>query len=192
MSQAGFGGKQLYHATRRRAAAGLSLVELMITLAVGVILLTIATPSFVNMAQNNRAATQTNELLSALHIARSEAATRGVPVSVCASANALTCATAGDWPKGWIVFTDAAGAAGSVDAGDAVLRSSPALEGGATLGAKRGVTPISFVRYFPLGFLDSPANVQFELRIPKCQSDNNRDVTITTAGKPEITHVACS
>ena len=176
---------------RHVRGAGFTLVELMITLAVMVILISIATPGFIGVAQNNRAATQANELLSALHIARSEAATRGVPVSVCASANTTSCAGASDWAQGWIVFTDAVAPSGSVDAGDAVLRTSPGLVGGATLTARRGGTPVSFVRYFPLGFLDTTADVQFQLRVPKCVRDSNRDVVISPAGKPGVTHIAC-
>ena len=53
--------------------SGFTLIELMITLAVAAIVLTVGIPSFREMMRENRLATQTNEFLAAL--ARVAAAT---------------------------------------------------------------------------------------------------------------------
>ena len=52
---------------------GFTLVELMITLFIISILLTVGLPSLRSYAQSNQLVASSNELLSALHIARSEA-----------------------------------------------------------------------------------------------------------------------
>jgi len=85
---------------------GFTLVELMITVAIAGIFAMAAAPSFTKMIQNNRLATQSNTLIGALNLARSESIKRGFNVILCRSSNGATCAVAGDWDQGWIVFVD--------------------------------------------------------------------------------------
>ena len=85
---------------------GFTLVELMITLAIAVILLTVGVPSFSTMIKNNRLTAATNDLLAAVNLARSEAVTRGHRVTVCKSADQVTCVSDSGWEQGWMVFTD--------------------------------------------------------------------------------------
>ena len=61
---------------------GFTLLELMVTVAVAAILATVAVPGFRDLIQNNRVTTQTNELVSALNFARTEAVKRGRNVAV--------------------------------------------------------------------------------------------------------------
>jgi len=61
---------------------GFSLLELMATVAVGGILLAIGLPSFVNLIKSNRLTTQTNSVLTALHLARNESINRGHDIRV--------------------------------------------------------------------------------------------------------------
>ena len=67
------GGKE----KRTRSMEGVTLIELMITLSVAAILLSLAIPSFQQIAATNRVAGLTNELTAALNLARSEAIKRG-------------------------------------------------------------------------------------------------------------------
>ncbi|MEJ1296967.1 MAG: GspH/FimT family pseudopilin [Candidatus Sedimenticola sp. (ex Thyasira tokunagai)] len=64
---------------------GMTLVELMVTLAVGGILLAIAVPSYRTMVQNNRLAAGANEFVSSMSLARSEALKRRADVTVTAT-----------------------------------------------------------------------------------------------------------
>ena len=96
---------------------GFTLIELIITVAIVAILLAIGVPSFQEMMRNNRVAAHTNDRLSSLNLARSEAIKRGVRVSLCKSSDGLSCATTGDWTQGWIVFVDTDNDA-TVDAGE--------------------------------------------------------------------------
>lgn len=65
-------------------AAGFTLVELMITIAILAIVMGIAVPSFSEMIKRNKRASCTNELVGALQLARSEAVRSGRPVTVAA------------------------------------------------------------------------------------------------------------
>ncbi len=89
--------------------SGFTLLELLITLAIVAILLTVGVPSLRSMMQGNQLVSSTNELLSALHVARSEAIKSNGRVTICESSNGTSCAATGDWKDGWIVFIDADG-----------------------------------------------------------------------------------
>ena len=56
--------------------SGFTLLELMVTLAIVAIVLTVGIPSFREMMRENRLATQTHEFLAALALARVARATR--------------------------------------------------------------------------------------------------------------------
>src|SRR5882724_3310499 len=121
------GGGERGHLMRRSASSGLSLIEMVVTVSVAAILLSVAMPGLRTMIQNNRVAADTNVLVGSLNYARSEALTRGLPVSICASSNGTSCAGSANWAGGWIVFTDDAGTAGTLDGTDALIRSYPTL-----------------------------------------------------------------
>lgn len=76
---------------------GFTIIELLITLSIVGILATLAGPSFTEMLNNNRLITQTNELILAMNIARSEAVKRGRSVTITSAS------TTNDWSDGWIV-----------------------------------------------------------------------------------------
>ena len=86
---------------------GYTLVELLVSIGVLTILGAVAIPGMDNILKNNRRVTLTNEFISSLQVARSEAATRNQRVTVCASANGSTCSGATYWKNGWIIFNDA-------------------------------------------------------------------------------------
>lgn len=104
---------------------GVTLIELLVTLSVIAILLAVAAPSFQAFSKENRAVSISNELVSALTLARSEAIKRNTSVTVCKTADpnaaSPTCSTAATWQTGWLVFTDG-GTTGSVDGTDTRLR----------------------------------------------------------------------
>ncbi len=52
---------------------GFTLLELMVTIAIGALTLSLGVPSFVNVVQNSRLTAGTNEFVAALHQARSSA-----------------------------------------------------------------------------------------------------------------------
>lgn len=168
---------------------GMTAIELLVTLSIVAILTAMAVPAFRDFLQNNRAAEQSNALVGALALARNEAVTRGIPVSVCASSDGESCDADGglfsDWTQGWIVFSDAAGNLGTVDDDDVVLRALPAISGDAMLGSNR-----SFISYTPSGFLNG-AQVNFSLTVPDCTGNQNRQIAVNPQGRATLSHVAC-
>ncbi len=79
---------------------GFTLIELMVTLAVMAIVLSLAAPSFASLLASNRMSSQTNEFIGALNLARSEAVRRSQPVALRSNGGDLNFST------GWKVFTD--------------------------------------------------------------------------------------
>ena len=81
---------------------GFTLVELMVTVSVMVILAAIAMPSMTTMVNNGRVAGQTEELVSALQLARAEAIRRNARVTVCAGTG-IVCSGSTTWGN-WTIF----------------------------------------------------------------------------------------
>lgn len=87
-------------------SAGFTLLELMITLAIAAILLTLVAPSFAQIIASTRITTAINELVPTIHLLRSEAIKRGVRTVLCPSSDGVNCINAPEWENGWIAFTD--------------------------------------------------------------------------------------
>jgi type IV fimbrial biogenesis protein FimT len=91
----------------RRAQTGINLVELMIVICILGLSVGLGVPGFQSLKIRSDRSSALIELVSAVTLARSEAAMRGTPVSICASANGTSCSGARDWSTGWLVFRDA-------------------------------------------------------------------------------------
>ncbi|MFO6421105.1 GspH/FimT family pseudopilin [Hylemonella sp. W303a] len=100
---------------------GFTLVELMLALAIGALLASLAAPAYQRFLLQRGVQAAVDALVGDLRYARSEALMRSARVSVCSSRDGAACLTTPDWAAGWIVFADANGD-GVVDAADRVLR----------------------------------------------------------------------
>lgn len=102
---------------------GVTVIELAVAMVVLGILVAAAVPSFVQLLRDADRTTVLSELTAALNLARSEALGRGVPVSVCRSADAATCSS-GTWAQGWLVFVNTDNdVPAQVDAGEEILKA---------------------------------------------------------------------
>ena len=91
--------------------SGFTLVEMIVTMAILAILLSVAAPSYNSTVSSTRMSGEINNLMSSLNLARSEAIKQGLSVSVCPAvsptATTNTCAATSDWSTGWIVASPA-------------------------------------------------------------------------------------
>jgi len=116
----------------RKGNTGFTLIELIVTIRIIALSMTIAVPGFQNMLARNRVATQVNDFILATNLARSEALRRGSVVSILAEDGSDT---DNEFGPGFCVYVGLAvyGADSCADTGGEVLRNFPALIGEATL-----------------------------------------------------------
>jgi type IV fimbrial biogenesis protein FimT len=125
---------------------GFTLVELMVTIAIAAVLVGVVIPGFFNLIANNRLTVATNELVTCMHFARSEAVRSEVPVSICASTDGQSCSGDLDWGRGWIIFSDKNGTNGMMDGDDELLYSTTIEGDGIRIASEN-----SYVRFSPRG-----------------------------------------
>jgi type IV fimbrial biogenesis protein FimT len=125
---------------------GFTLYELLVTLLIVGIVLTIGVPNMSAFTANSRMATTANDLHSSFMLARSEAARSKTNVTVCASANSQAAAAScnGTFDDGWIVFLDLDGDLQRAGAGENVLRRNPAIDPKININVNANATYFSF------------------------------------------------
>jgi len=74
---------------------GLTLIELLFTVAIVGVLLTVAIPSFSSIVKENKQISAINHVISLSRLARTEAVKRGLPVDLCRSINTTSCSNSG-------------------------------------------------------------------------------------------------
>jgi len=136
---------------------GFTITEVIITLAITSILAAIAVPAFSDFVADNRIAAQTNEFITDLYYARTEAIKRNRRVTVCKSSNAIAaqplCDTSGgsDWSVGWIAFVDST-PNGQRTTDEIVLRVHEALDSQLSFAPQTtDATLATYVSYTPRG-----------------------------------------
>lgn len=88
------------------AGGGYSLYELIMTLALVALILTLGLPSFGSLVADKRLRVETDALFHAVHVARKSSIVRRRVVSLCPSLDGASCNPGYDWSDGWIVFAN--------------------------------------------------------------------------------------
>ena len=154
----------------RGLARGFTLIELLIAIAITAILLRLAVPAFSDAFLSNKLATYSNSFVASALLARSEAIKRNAAVTLCRSADGLTCATSGTWQQGWIVTT-----------GTAVVQAREALS--TDYGFTSSVYSLSFQ---PSGVSATSTTLTLCRASPSVGSQG-RQILISSTGKPSVT-----
>jgi len=139
----------------RTLARGFTLIEMMTSIVVLAVILAIAVPNLAGFVRRSRVRGAQSELISSLMLARSEAAKRGVTVSVGASAPVA----GSEFSAGWTVWIDT-NADGAVNAGETVIRQYPDISSAVVISSSAGATPVSFAS---TGFLTPANTVNFKV-----------------------------
>jgi len=90
----------------RWAAVGYSLFELIITIGVVAVVISLGVPSFGKMVADHRLRVEVDALFHAVHLARKESVLRHRAVTLCPSRDGLNCLPGTDWSAGWMMFVN--------------------------------------------------------------------------------------
>lgn len=172
--------------------SGVTLIELMVSISVLAIILSIAVPSFQGIMNSSRASAMSNELASALNFARAEAVKRGTNVTVCKSQNpnaaSPTCLTTAAWVNGWLIFVDGS-TRGSVDGTDVRLKiGEPASEAGT--GITADAVFANYITFLPSGAaLGSGTGSSGNFAV--CVSGTQRTINVGSVGSIQVSKGTC-
>lgn len=183
----------------RQPARGLTLIELMVTVAIAAIMMTIAAPSLQAFVRSTQLRTAANDLAAVLAFARSESIKRGWPVTVCKSSTTTSatpsCSTTANWQDGWLVFVDH-NQNGTLDTtasasfpADSALRVGTTGHPAMTLGGGTDFAQYLTFRSsgFPLG-----SNATEAGRFTFCLSPQSRILDVSKTGRIQITSGSCT
>lgn len=126
--------------------SGFTLYELLITVLIVGVVLTLGIPNMTQFTRNSRITTTANDLHAAFLVARGEAARAKTNITICASDNSTTAGAScqGSWEDGFMVFVDANGDLARAGAGETVLRAHGAIAEGVSLAVANDAAYFSY------------------------------------------------
>ena len=125
---------------------GFTLYELLITVLIVGVVLTLGFPNMRDYRQNARMTSTANDLHAAFHFARSEASRAKENITICASANSMAAAPncGGTWDQGYIVFVDTDGNIATGGVNESILRRHPEADDGVMFSVANDASYFSF------------------------------------------------
>ena len=125
---------------------GFTLYELLITVLIVGVILSLGVPNLQDFAANSRLTGTANDLHAAFQLARSEAVRAKTNVTICASADPLgpNADCNGTWNQGYIVFLDDDGDLNRNAANETVVRSHGPIDNTVTLAVRDDATYFSY------------------------------------------------
>lgn len=162
---------------------GYTLIELLTTLGVATVLISVAMPGMQSFRMNSRQSGKVNELLSIMHLARNTAITSNTRVTLCSSSNGNSCESVA-WDKGWIAFVDK-DSDQNVDDDEAVIRVGTGVDGVTISSGQYS----DFLMYRPngraMGDVPSKNSGQFTV-CDRRGSQHAKAIVIDLSGRPRV------
>ena len=161
---------------------GYTLIELLLTIAIGGILTGLAVTAFPDLLRNNQMVGDVNSLVGHINLARSEAIKRNLPTAICQTNDSQAATPAcnsvdANWDTGWLVFVDDNGDR-TLDVGEFLIsRGDPS-------GSIDMVVGMGELGFAADGFL-STGEILFNL----CDNrgvGHGRQLSISVTGRPEV------
>lgn len=181
---------------------GMTLIELLITIAVIAVSLALGLPAMSEFIKNNRLTGQTNSLVTAIQVARNEAVKRNTGTTICArNPGTGTCSGGNDWTNGWLVFSDldqdgdldgngSCTTAAEERTKECILRSDNAIIKATATGTDSNILFMPDGRKFNAG--GTPlAEATITLKADNCIRKQVRKVTVTAQGRTVTTTEDC-
>lgn len=157
---------------------GVTILELMVTVAIAGILAALAVPGLNDVMRNVQRDSLIMDIMSGLYYGRTEAIRSGSRVTVCPSEDGQDCSATGKWELGWIVFRDPNGN-GQVDPDEDVLRVGAGDTESVTARGSRPRITFQSVGY-SLGYTDT-------LRVcGDLKPSNGRRIVISNQGRLRV------
>lgn len=170
---------------KSRGQAGFTAVELAVALVIVALLVTLAVPGFAGLRRSADMSSAANELVWALHLARSSARLQGQPTALCLTRDEKTCVPTPDVPgAGWLVFHPAGQAVATQSGITWPLLHSFQLPKGVTV---TGTRPT--VTFWPVSRAGS--NGTFDLCDVESRAPG-RSIVVSQTGRPRVATEAAS
>ena len=171
-----------------RRYRGFTLLELMVTVSVASILLSVAVPAFRDAIMDSRLVRDSNQFVASINLARSSAVRFQRTATICASSNysaaVPTCSASTDWSQGWIVWVDK-DRDKATDAGEILSVQEP-INTSNTFAASTA----KWFSYDARGFGLSPAD---SLALCDSRSDETgRIIRVNNVGRTNVSREDCS
>ncbi len=171
---------------------GFTLIELLVTLAVMTTVLGIGIPNMQQFIRDSRTTTQTNDLVTLINLARSQAIHEGHRSELCVSADQTGCSN-GSWADGWLVWVDR-NDNGTLDA-DEVTRIGGAIkQHTATASRNSANAAFTTIAFLPTGFADLGNGIVFAditLKPHQCSGERGRRITVNASGAIKSQRNSC-
>lgn len=164
-----------------RQSRGLTLIELMVTLLVAAILVTLGLPALADFIRDNRMASQATQVVALVHIARSEAVQRN---------SSFVCLRLSSPGGGWrgAAFERDAGSSCSDPPGPSLPRFREFLNDSVTLSEGTASTQFNAMGRIHYSWA---APVVVNLVHQDCRNEQRRRITINRMGRVSVERLAC-
>lgn len=172
--------------TQRKIQAGFTLIELIVSMAIAAIVLSVGVPTFRGVMLDGGMASNANRFVASINLARSSAVRHQRDATICASAdyNAATptCGGGNDWSNGWIVYVDK-DRDGAVDA-DEVLTVTEPMNANTTFSS----STVGSFTYDARGFVDNADTIDL---CDNRSGETGRRVRVNGAGRVNVSTETC-